>query len=174
MPEEVVENEGNKKQNKNRRRNLMLAGILLGVMLIEGAGVFILVKRFGPSPAAAKGQITSGIDGASGEELPERVELEVAQLRAPNEKLGLVLYEMNVCAVVNKPDVETCERLLEEKKWKIQDRLCGVIREADPKDLQDNLDVVRRKFKTELAEVLGKKDMIKEILIPRIVPFSAN
>jgi hypothetical protein len=118
--------------------------------------------------------MTKGLDSESGEETPENVELEVAQLRAPNEKRGLVIYEMNVCAVISKPDAETCEKLLEEKKWTIQDRLCGVIRNADPKDLQNNLDVIRRKFKTELTDVLGKKDMIKEILIPRVVPFSAN
>lgn len=174
MADEEVMSGEMEEGGRPKRKNVVLAGILLGVMLVEGLAVFILVKHFTPEPQQANAQLVEGLDGQGGIQEPGDVEVQVSTLRAPNEKLGLVIYELVVAAVVSEDKAEECQKLLSEKKWKIQDRLSGIIRESDPKELQNNLGAIRQKFKNELSDILGDQEMIKEVLIPSVVPFSAN
>ena len=74
-------------KSPGRRKNMLIGGILLGVMLAEGIVVILLMKHFGPEPATAEaGQGIDGLDPTEGEKAAHQVEVEVARFRAQNEQ----------------------------------------------------------------------------------------
>ena len=158
---------------RGRRKHLTLVGILFGVMAAEALVVVILFKYFGPEPAQANA-LTAGLDGTQGVPNDRDVEVAITTLRAPNEKAGMTIYELTIVAVVGEQHREECMKLVEERANKIQDRFSTIVRESDPRDFSGSMEVVRVKFKNELAKVLESEDMVREILFPKAVPFSAN
>jgi len=159
-----------------RRKNLVLVGVIGGVMLIEGAAVFVLAKHFGAQPAAAEAKDHGGLNPEEGEKKPEPVELEIVRLRAQNEKAQrVVVYDLSVYAVTTKEHEEKLKGMVEQRRALIQDRFSSVIRSADPKVLMEaDPATLRQKFKQELAQIVGDEKMIEQVLIPSIVSFREN
>ncbi len=163
-------------KNTGSRKNLMLGGVLLGVMVAEGLVVFVLVKHFGAQPATAEAGGMAGLDPSQGERAAEGVEVEVVRFRAQNERARqLVVYDVSVYATVSKGDEQTFQELIEQKQATIQDRFSSVIRAADPQVLMEaDPATLRQQFLQELARVVGDEDMIRGILIPSIVSYREN
>ncbi len=173
-----------------KKQTLLMMGILLAVMAIEGGGVYFAVKTFGggPSKVAAEGLATAakssshgGGHGSEAEadkdaELPQDAELLVAKLRAPNMKSGrLFMYDIEVYAKTKREKAATLKKLLEASKATIEDRLCRVVRSSEPQDLQeDGLETMRRQLKHELGQIVGEEKMVEEILIPKCTPFKVD
>jgi hypothetical protein len=155
-----------------RRKNLVLGGILLGVMLAEGLTVFILVKRFGPQPSSAQAGVV-GLDGTEGQAAPEEAEVEVTQFRAQNKKAQqIVVYDLAVYATVAKPDQEKLQSLVRNRQATIQDRFSSIVRAADPQVMMEaDPATLRQRFHQELSEIVGEDVQIKEVLIPSIVAY---
>lgn len=174
MAEKQVEQQAETVEaSPGRRKNLTLVGILLGVMAVEALVVVVMFKYFGPAPAQADA-MTAGLDGSQGVPIDKDVEISITTLRAPNEKAGMTIYELTIFAVVGEKHREECTKLVEERANKIQDRFSTIVRESDPRDFSGSMEVVRGKFKNELAKVLENEEMVKEILFPKAVPYSAN
>lgn len=154
-----------------RGKGLFLGGILLGVMLLEGGGIFFAMKLFGAAPAAAAG---AGLVDAVPQE-PSQQELLVANVRAPNMKTGkLYLYDIEVQVLVGEQDVARVRELLENRKATFEDRLARIVRSADPQQLQEpGLEILRRQVKHEIDEIAGQEDTVSEVLIPKCTPLPA-
>lgn len=168
--EQLSETEGNR---PGRRKHLVLVGILFGIMAAEALVVVVLFKYFGPAPVQATA-MTAGLDETQGVPNNQDVEVAITTLRAPNEKAGMTIYELTIVAVVGEQHREECMQLIEARANKIQDRFSTIVRESDPRDFSGSMEVVRTKFKNELANVLESEDMVREILFPKAMPFSAN
>jgi flagellar basal body-associated protein FliL len=155
-----------------RHKGLLMGGILLGVMLLEGGGIFVAMKLFGSKPAPAIG---AGLMEPQGQ-TPADQELLVVQLKAPNVRTGkLYLYDIEVQAVVEQRNKSQAEALLANRKGTIEDRLAKIIRAADPQHLQEpGLETLRRQVKYELEQIAGQEGLIKEVLIPKCTPFRAD
>jgi flagellar basal body-associated protein FliL len=171
-----------------KKQTLMMLGVLLAVMAVEGGGIYFAVKFFGGGPKAAVAEGLAdpaksvgghGGEGGEGEkagEFTQDAELPVAKLKAPNMKSGrLFLYDIEVYAKTKKDKADTLKKMLEGFKATIEDRLSRVVRSAEPQDLQeDGLETIRRQVKHELGQIVGDEKMIEEILIPKCTPFKVD
>jgi flagellar basal body-associated protein FliL len=171
-----------------KKQTLMMLGILLFVMAVEGGGIYFAVKFFGggPQTAAAEGLAAPvasgghggghGSEGEAATSVTTDAELQVAKLKAPNMKSGrLFLYDIEVYAKTKKEKADTLKKMLEGYKATIEDRLSRVVRSAEPQDLQeDGLETIRRQVKHELGQIVGDEKMVEEILIPKCTPFKVD
>ena len=161
------------KEGKGKKKGLMTVAIVAGVMLAEGGAVFMATRWLspGPDPAAAM--------HGSGEEAPPEdpdVEIVIADFMAPNTKKGRVfVYEMKVAARVASGDLERLKGLLEDQRLTISDRLNNIIRAADPQVLiEDGLDTLKRQIRFEVNKILNDDNLIRAILIPKMMPHRAD
>jgi len=164
-----------KKGNPEKRKNLIMVGILLIVMMVEGAGVFVLVKHFGSAnPNAANAEGVSGLNPDEGEKKPAETEVEVVSFRAQNNKAQrAIIYDFVVYASISKDKAEDFKTLVESKKATIQDRFTQIVRGAEPEQFQEpNLATLRRKFKAALDTIAGDEQIVLEVLFPSLVPYS--
>lgn len=161
------------KEGKGKKKGLMTVAIVAGVMLAEGGAVFMATRWLspGPDPAAA-------MNGSGEEALPEDpdVEIVIADFMAPNTKKGRVfVYEMKVAARVASGDLERLKGLLEDQRLTISDRLNNIIRAADPQVLiEDGLDTLKRQIRFEVNKILNDDNLIRAILIPKMMPHRAD
>jgi flagellar basal body-associated protein FliL len=173
-----------------KKQTLMMMGVLLGVMAVEGAGVYCAVKYLGGGPkvVAAEGLASAaksagghgeGGESAEGEKAAvasKDAELLVVKFKAPNMKSGrLFLYDIEVYAKTRREKADTLKKTIENYKATIEDRLNRVVRAAEPQDLQeDGLETIRRQVRHELTQIVGDEKMIEEILIPKCTPFKVE
>jgi flagellar basal body-associated protein FliL len=171
-----------------KKQTLMMLGILLFVMAVEGGVIYFAVKFLGggPQTVVAEGLATAtasgghggghGSEGEATTAVTPNAELQVAKLKAPNMKSGrLFLYDIEVYAKTKKEKAETLKTMLESYKATIEDRLSRVVRAAEPQDLQeDGLETIRRQVKHELGQIVGDEKMVEEILIPKCTPFKVD
>jgi hypothetical protein len=163
--------------SSSRWRNLTIGGVLLGVMLVEGAGVFILAKHF-TRPATATAATTGLEGGEEGRSLRE-AEVEVVRLRAQNEKSQqLYVYDLIVAASVSEKNAAAVEEILQRRQATIQDRFSRVVRSLDPQRFTEpDLATLRQQFRYELSRIVGETqegETIREVLIPSLVRYSEN
>jgi flagellar basal body-associated protein FliL len=165
----------NKDDGGKKKRNLKPLIIVGVLMLVEGVGVFALVKLISPAPVS--------VEAAEGEDadpdplqLDGQVEVVMCDISAFNRKEGKMrVYQMQVSALVPADDLEQVERFVEVRKMSINDRVQTVIRSADPRHLNDPaLDVIKRQIKFELNNLLGGKELIQDVLISKLLQSRSN
>lgn len=171
--EEAIEASPAKKSGN--RKNIIMLGILLGVMLLEGVVVFVLVKTFvAPSPEEAlAAQTPDGLNPEEGDDLRD-VEVKVADFSAQNEQSPRVMiYRFVVYAVVSEADSESFMTMVDRNKAKIEDRFTRVVRGMDPKRFAEpDLSTLRAHLKHELSQLAKEETEIKEVLLPSVEAFS--
>jgi len=157
---------------KGGKKSLLMAAVLLGVMALEGGGIFVAMKLFGSKPAAVVGAEVSETQQA---EAAER-EVLLARLRPSNMRTGkLFLWDMEVYGVVEQGELSRVQKLLETREATIHDRLAKLVRSADPRQLEEpGLEALRRQIKHEMEQIAGQEDVFKEVLIPKCTPFRAD
>lgn len=157
-----------------RKKALIMGGVFLGVMLLEGGLVFFLARTFGGGPHGAEA-MGGGLDAGEGQAAVDLVEVEVVEFRAQNDKAQrAVVYELKVFATVSADDARGFTELVGNKQATVQDRFSGVIRAADPERFREpDLATLREKFKKVLTEMAGEDFDVHEVLIPSIVPYTS-
>ncbi len=159
---------------KKRKSSLMMGGVLVGVMLLEGVGLYAVMKLFGASPAPAVSH--EGLSPNAPPQPAEPVEVVVAKIKVPNRVSGKTfLYDIEVAVRIKVPDGKDAEEFKTEitKKFQerdnaVRDRLNCLIRSSEPQNLEEpGLVVMRRQIKAELEKVLGEEKLIESVLIPR-------
>lgn len=151
-----------------KRKNVLMLGILLGVMIAEGLVVFALMKNFaGATPTAAQAQGASGLDPAEGQKAPPAAEIKVAEFRAQN-KQGQQAYivQFTVFVTAAEPEKAKVEEAVTRCAAKLKDRISGIVRAMDPERFSEpDLTTLRAKLKEELTQVLGADVPIGEVLV---------
>ena len=150
--------------------------MVLGIMVAEGVGVFVLARHLGGPPASAEASPVKGLDPHEGKKEPADTEVEVVKFRAQNEKSQqMVIYDITVAISIPEKDALTVTNAISRKKATIQDRLSRVVRSLDPQRFTEpDLATLRQQFKLELGQILGDEKAVKEVLIPSIVKYSDN
>jgi flagellar basal body-associated protein FliL len=70
---------------------------------------------------------------------------------------------------------DTCKGLIDARKATIRDRLDTLLRNADPKYLNEpGLETLRRQIKFELDKVFKDEKLVDEILITKFLKSRAN
>jgi len=144
-----------------------LLGAVGAVVVLEAAGIFIVLKMFGTRPQPTHAGTLARKQEAA-QSLLHSAEIQIAQFRAPNEKTGqLFVYDMRVAAQVKPADKQRLVKLIADRSGTINDRLIRVVRKAEPEQLkEEDLASLRRQIKYELDKLFEDETMITEILIP--------
>jgi len=159
---------------KKKRSPLVMGGVLAGVMLIEGVGLYVGMKMFGAGPQQAASH--EGLSENHQPQPAEPMEVPVAKMKVPNRLSGKsFLYDFEVAVKIRVPDGKNPEEFkkeitkkLEERENTIRDRLNCLVRGAEPQHLEEpGLVVMRRQIKAELDRVLGDDKVVESVLIPR-------
>jgi len=150
--------------------------IIAVLMLVEGVGIFVLMKLISPTPqpaVAAENEHESPDDPLM---LGEHVEVALCEISAFNRKEGrLYVYNAQISALVAAKDREKVDRFIAARELSIKDRVQLVFRSADPQDLNDpGLETIKRQLRFELNNLLGGKEMVQEVLIPKLLQSRAN
>jgi flagellar basal body-associated protein FliL len=157
-----------------KKGTLMVGGILAGVMLVEGAGLYVGMKMFGAGPQTAGSH--EGLVENTQRQPAEPLEVPVAKIKVPNRMSGRTfMYDIEIAVRIKVPDGKNPEEFrkevakrLEERDNAIRDRLNCLIRSTEPQHLEEaGLVVMRRQIKSELDKVLGDDKVIESVLIPK-------
>lgn len=170
-----------------KRKNIMMLGALVGVMLVEAVGVFIFVKHFSksanPQSAEAAGH---GLVANEGKKQMPELEVRIGEFRGQNHK-GQQSYTVSFDVFAAVPASSRGEAMSEKgskdgddksammraedaavaaNAAKIKDRFTRVIRSMDPEVFAEpDLMTLRGKLKEALDEVLGTEVKISEVLL---------
>lgn len=175
MPEneklESSTGQGDSRTGKKRGK-MMLAGLVLGVMVVEGLMIFALVKGYTAKPQEANA--SQGLDAHAGQKAPTPAEAQVVQFRAQNDRSQrMTVYDLTVSVVSTSDKIEELKLILEQRKDTIRDRFTRVVRSLDPTRFQEaDLATLRSQFRTELNQIVGEDQAVKEVLIPSIIAIS--
>lgn len=161
------------------KKNIMLGGILAGVMILEGAGLYVAMNFMGSGPdqaGAAEGLVDSAEQG-------NKPEVTIARLKVPNRTTGTTfIYDVEVAATLVVPEGKILEEYKDEFETKlaghenaIKDRLSFLIRSSLPQHLDEpGLVMIRRQIKAELGKIMGDEKLFETILLPRWTPMRAD
>ncbi len=152
-----------------------LVPVIVVVMLmgVEGAVVFWLATMLAPEPVAIFG---AGMEGAGGSLVAPGedafAEVEMADCRPSNKSSGrLITFKIRVLALVASADRERAEKLARSKRARLEDGVNTIIRSAEPKHLNEpELATIKRRLKHKFDEILDDEQLVKEVLIPEILP----
>jgi len=156
------------------RKRLIALGVILGVMGLEALVIFVLVKSYVvPPPNLAQAGEFAGLDSNAGQKAPQMAEVEIANVRALNEKSPrVVIYDLTVYAVVPAKDEAAFRAIIERRKQTVRDRFVTIIRGADPSYFREpDLLTLRSQLKTALSKIAGEDIEIQEVLVPSIIPY---
>ena len=159
---------------KGGKGKLITLVIVATLMSVEGVGVYSLVKFTGGGPmASAAAEAENAAVPGKPIELPEdqEAEVEVLECRPSNRTVGkLITFHLRLSVLVRRENQELVQKLVEEKKGRLQDRVNYVIRSAQLKHLNEpGLETVRRQIKHEFDKVFGDDKLILAVLIPELL-----
>jgi flagellar basal body-associated protein FliL len=155
---------------------LMTVLVVAGLMLVEGAGIFLGVRMLYSKPAESKAAEEPKEPAEPLAGLTDDAEIALPEISAFNKQDGrLYLFSIQVTVRVRKDKVEEFKKIIEARQSTLLDRFNTVVRSADLKYLNEpGLDTLRRQFKFELDKVVGESDSVTELLIPKFFQSPAN
>ena len=150
------------------KKKLLTIGIVAGIMLVEGVGIFLAVRMTAEPPVAEGAEAIQNPD-----ELIKQmdVELPLVECDAINRKSGQgIIVHLASSVRVTADNEERVGKLIEKRQSTIKDRVQMVLRSADPQHLNEpTLDTLKRQIKHESDKILEDDALILEVLITQIL-----
>jgi len=140
------------------------------VLALEGATVGVTVYMAkGPKAAIAKEAAP-----APKETVEKDAEVKVLDVRRlPNNQTGkLVSYDLQIVLKVAEKNKTKVTDLLAEREAEIRDQVRTIIASSDPQSMAEpGLETLKRQLSHQIELDIGK-ELIKEVLIPTLIPNS--
>lgn len=166
--------------------------VICGLMLLEGAGIYLIVSMMSDSPQEAA---ALAVHDAEPGKLPEKheeqgeehgeghgekkgsalTEIFIAECKPTNNVSGrLYYYSIKVTALVKAPEdehkLEELKKFVENNKARLEERVNVVVRSADPRYLNEpGFEMLKRQLKEEFGRLLGDDLLIQDVLIPELI-----
>ena len=154
-----------------KKKKLFVLGLIAGIMLAEGVGVYVVVRMSAEDPAAAEAALAAELENP--EMLAETMdaELVVGECDGINRKSGRsIVVHMALSVRVAAENRERAAKLVELRESTVKDRVQMILRSADPQHLNEpNLDTLKRQIKFELDQILGDDELVLEVLVTQIL-----
>ncbi len=162
-------------EDSGKKGKLKTIMIVAGLMLGEGVGLFVVMNLVATPPDAA----LAADDEAAMDDplnLETEAELELCSVDAFNRREGrLFVYHMQLSVMVDAENKEIVEKFVRARTASIRDRVQLVIRSAEPVELNDpTLDALKRQIRNEVNNLLGGKELIKQVLIAKMLQSRTN
>jgi flagellar basal body-associated protein FliL len=163
------QNEANEKETtKPPKGKLPMILLIVGIMGLEGVGVFALANFLSPAPpeASAAG---SGEDQEGGSApLEGTIEIKLADCRVSNRQGAKVsVVSIKVSGLFRTELGDKVKLCVEEMRSRIDDRVSFVLRGASQQTLSEpGLQSLKRQLNHEFDRLLGEDGLLLEVLIP--------
>lgn len=151
----------------------LVFGAFGGLFVVLGVIVVITkMSGMGADEAAAQEALAQ----APEEKPPVYQEIELAQIKSPNEKSSqMFVYELQVAARVTEENLPLAEDFLAHRRFAIEDAFNQVIRKADPEELKEHdLEWLRAQLFQELKRIAKDDELFTELYIPRFMKYRAD
>jgi flagellar basal body-associated protein FliL len=154
----------------------MGAIIVAAIMVVEGAGVFMVARM--TSPKSAEAVVT--VEGDHGEDANATVEIPLIEERFQNMQTGQVwIWDTEIVLKVKSRNADAVNKVLETKAAEIKEGVAAIFRRAQLNQLKEpGLETLNRQLITFLFQMTGKDaeghERIDRILIPKCRGFPAN
>jgi hypothetical protein len=151
-------------------------GIVLALLVVEGAVVFFVASKLG-GPTKAEGQEIVHEEDPS---LDETAEVQIVADRFPNHNTGRVwLWDTEVQIKVKQRYLEEVQGVLEERAAEIRTGVSQIVRNAHHNHLKEpTLETLNRQMLTYLRGVFGQdpegRERVEQVLIPKCVGFPSD
>ncbi|OWY72448.1 hypothetical protein B7486_05880 [cyanobacterium TDX16] len=147
-----------------------LIGLVGGLMIVEGAGIFIVMKMVGSDPDPTVGMEQALVPTTK--PWAESQEIPVAKVRVLNSSGSrAMLYNVRVVVRVHNENVERVDEFIKGRAGTVEDTIGRVIRSADERHLgEPGLETLKRQVRHELGKLLGDDSLIEQVLIPDCMP----
>jgi len=158
---------GDQEPKAPKKGKLGLILVVVGIMALEGAGVFALTKFLSPAPPAA--QADPGTEDGEGAGLREGTqELELADCRVSNRQGAKVtVVTIKVSGLVRTELGEKIKERVAEMRSRIDDRVSFVLRGASQQTFSEpGLQSLKRQLTHEFNRLFGEEGLVLEVLIP--------
>ena len=150
------------------KRKLLTLAIVGAIMLLEGVGIFVVVRMTRETPPSEAGEMAENPD-----QLLDQMDAELALVEcdAINRKSGQsIVVHLSISVRVAAGDQDHAATLIERRQDTLKDRVQMILRSADPQHLNEpNLDTLKRQVKFEVDKILGDDKLVLEVLIPQIL-----
>jgi len=150
--------------------------VVAALMLVEGAGVFLLVSSMG-GPKAVEASQLEGLE-ETGDEAP--VEIKLVEDRFQNMQTGRVWeWRVQIYLRVRQKNVDEITRIQERDEASIKEGVAMIFRRAQDRHLREpGLETVTRQLTTYLNETFGLDadglPRIDRVIIPECKGFPAD
>lgn len=153
-----------------KKGRLGTIGLVGGIMLVEGVGIFLCMKFLGTDPDP-----TVGMEQAlapTTKPWEESREILVAKVRVLNNSgTKAMLYNVKVVVRVHHENQGKVEEFFESRKSTVEDTISRVIRSAEERHLAEpGLETLKRQVRHELGVLLGDDSLIEQVLVPECMP----
>lgn len=151
-------------------------GIVLALLVVEGAVVFFAASKLG-GPSRAEGQEIVHAEDAS---LEETAEVQIVADRFPNHNTGRAwLWDTEVQVKVKQRHLEEVQRIQSERAAELRTGVSQIVRNAHHNHLKEpTLDTLNRQMLTYLRGVFGQdpegRERVEQVLIPKCVGFPSD
>ncbi len=149
---------------KPKKGKLVLILMVVGIMGVEGVGVFALTKFLAPAPPPA-----SADEGGEDPTLLEGMrEISLADCRVSNRQGAKVtVVTVKVSGLVRAELEEMITARVEDMRSRIDDRVSFVLRGASQQTFSEpGLQSLKRQLAHEFNRLFGEEGLILEVLIP--------
>ena len=173
--EEFAEETPSSPSESPKKKKMMTIIIVAGIMLFEGGGLFVVTRMMYKSPETVEA-VELPEEERVLQNVMDEVELALPDMNAFNKSEGRQsICSFQVTVRVRKDKAKEVQCILDARKSTIRDRFNTVIRSAEMKYLgEPGLGTIRRQFRLELEKILGSKELVLELLIPKFFQSAAD
>lgn len=160
-----------------KKKPTKLIGMVAGLMIVQGAAVFMVARMTGPQAAAAA---EADLHGAPQDDHEKTVEIPLIEDKFQNMQTGRAwIWDVSICLQVQGKNQEYVDKVLQERIGEVTEGVGQIFRRAQNTQLREpGLESLNRQIHAYVSQILGKDaeghDRFKKVLIPKCTGFPAE
>lgn len=177
MADEQVEQQDAPESGGKKKPPFLAAIVVAVLMIVEGAGIFIVLKLTSGGPQAADAAVLEGQAEAEAESMQEIL---LVEDKFQNMQSGRVwLWDTQIYLKVRQKNASTVEGVLERRQAEVKEGIAMIFRKAQDRHLREpGLETIGRQLKSYVDEVFGTDPdgfaRVDRIIVPTMQGFPAD
>lgn len=160
-----------------KKKPTKVIGIVAGLMIVQGVGVFMVARMTGPQAAAAA---EANLHGAPQTDHEKTVEIPLIEDKFQNMQTGRAwIWDVSISLQVPAKNQEYVDKVLQERIGEVTEGVGQIFRRAQNTQLREpGLESLNRQIHAYVTQVLGKDasghDRFRRVLITKCTGFPAE
>lgn len=176
MADEQVEQQ-DAPAGRKKRPPILAALVVAVLMIVEGVGIFVILKLTSGGPSVADAAVLEGQAEAEAESMQEIL---LVEDRFQNMQSGRVwLWETQIYLKVRQKNTAAVEGVLERRSAEIKEGIAMIFRKAQDRHLREpGLETIGRQLKAYVDEMFGTDPdgfaRVDRVIVPTMQGFPAD